>query len=630
MAGFTNIAPFPYQMGNLTNVVPFTYREGYSFLEILEDIRTWLNNVAVPDFNKAIDNAIEEYKKGIANAEATVIATKEEWNSLFEAFMANLEAELIKLNDESLQAILGNPVSLTRVKLGQLYTGIVRGDSLRNLDEFSGANDSAKLANAIATLRPHGDVVLQVTRDLVITEPMKIDLDFMSVDFNGHTVTSQVFNGPAIEFVNGNAVITALNRRFVKNLELVGPTKAYPESIGFMYRSTDVAKVKTVRGLALENVEISYFARGEVYGGNSFLVTHINGHTYQCGTNMHILDKEDATYPGNVNYGENYRYLAWGFGSSDLGIYQGNNTLTDTNFIACSFDFLKKLAHVVYGQVNFSACHFEFEGELPAPVIYVGSDTSAKVVINTGRIQYNAGGARPETWFESHNEYWGGGLVMTDVHLHAIFSASKILCGGKGTFRTRGMTTPSGTNGSGFASSDLISSASMNLLIDPTFSIAANVDAIIFTGANVTAPNVSNDIEITNVGNRMIFNKKTAGQPCEVIFAFRVEHGKTYAHCFTLDSYNSGANPPGSLRSQEQFAAIKYSDINGKPTILRTFSRGEVQWDISTLPGVRKAFGAGPWNREAPTWATHYLVRFPLTNIAIGTYSFKELIATAL
>ena len=161
---FTSITPFPTTLTPITNISPLTYRDAGTFLEYLETIKQWLNDTLVPDSNTMIENAIEEFQTGIANAEATVneakagwqaewnewttekaaeylafsnsintafttfqatvntalaasaadiTAEKVEWQNSFDAFMADVNAELAALNDAAMVGLVNNPASGT-------------------------------------------------------------------------------------------------------------------------------------------------------------------------------------------------------------------------------------------------------------------------------------------------------------------------------------------------------------------------------------------------------------------------------------------------------------------------------------------------------------------------------------
>lgn len=122
---FSNATPYPYTIQPLSNISPFTYRDGITYLEKLERMRQWLNDTLVPDFNAGIANAIAEFQTGIQNSVNDVIATRDEWDAFFNAFMANIEAELKALNDSAVGALVGDPVSVTGSALRKNFAPVV-------------------------------------------------------------------------------------------------------------------------------------------------------------------------------------------------------------------------------------------------------------------------------------------------------------------------------------------------------------------------------------------------------------------------------------------------------------------------------------------------------------------------
>lgn len=105
---FTKAQPFPYEIGALTNISPLTYRDGHTYLEILEKLRRWLNETLVPDFNAGIDNAIDEFQKGIANAEARVVESEEMHKKLIADAITYINtnvADLTKYVDVSVEGM---------------------------------------------------------------------------------------------------------------------------------------------------------------------------------------------------------------------------------------------------------------------------------------------------------------------------------------------------------------------------------------------------------------------------------------------------------------------------------------------------------------------------------------------
>ena len=640
--GLTNnsaLTPFPYPTTPLGSGTPLTYREGITVLGLIEALKLWIEGTVASELHAAVEKAIEEFTAGLRNAENTIIQSKTEWQELFDDFMLNIANELEALNDEALQNLINNHTSKTYVALDNNFVSLIRGNHIYNLKSFPGNNDSDRFNAATTALSSLDvEVVLNISETLNLDKTIYPNLGKISYDFNGNTVNSSIADDVTIIFVTDNDEVEAMNRRFFKNLVLKGPGKTSAGSVGMRFYS-DSPGNQNIRGVNIENAEILFFDVAMSFGRNSYLLTFNNGHTYQCGTCIRIEDKNFPNGTGdNRNYGENYRFFGWGFGSSNLGIYMGTNDLTDINMFGCSFDFLQgdgqKLCTVYSGQLHLFGAHIEFNGALPGPVIEVGPTYSAIVNIDGGRIQHNnVPAANVDYYFKSTNTYWGGGIFLTNVHMHYIFTTSGFLCDGPGQFVTNNLSFPSGREGSGFAMGHVLTSMKNNLLHDSGFTMPTNIDAVVTVGTSFTSTVESAQVKVINQNGKMVLQKKTVGEPCAIEFYVPIVAGKYYGNAFTL--FSSSAATPATIKQNEIFAAVRTIDTRGVHSTLRTLSRGETKWNVLDIIGQRRVFGPayeGPglkgWNRQAPHWATHYIVRFGLTELGVGEYAFSEMVMT--
>lgn len=95
--------PFPYRMRPISNITPFTYRDGLTYLEALENIRTNLRDVLIPELDANLKHLMEEFQKGITNAELTISEKSELWNTLFADYMAEVERNIGIINDKVIE-----------------------------------------------------------------------------------------------------------------------------------------------------------------------------------------------------------------------------------------------------------------------------------------------------------------------------------------------------------------------------------------------------------------------------------------------------------------------------------------------------------------------------------------------
>ncbi len=542
--------------------------------------------------------------------------------------------------DEVVAAYIQAEATKTTEALAGRYLTSERGAGIFNLRQFSGDNVAEQIQNAYTELsQKQGESILQISEDIVLNAPLTLDIKNVSIDFMGRKVNAgKIKDTHAFHVTNTTGKVLPMNRRVFSNLQLVGPGPVASRSMGIRFYTPDSTGTDNARGAMFENLELEGFETGLSFGKNSYLLRFVNGHAYKCGTCIRVEDKHFLG-DENQNYGENYAFFGWSLGNSKLGIYMGDNDLTDVNMYGCSFDFLQgggqRMAVVKSGQLNLTDAHIEINGALTAgPIIVTGPNSAGEVRIKGSRIQHNnEPPADADYWFESLNPYDSGGITIADTTLHFVHAKSGVLCKGPGRFNTHNLSFPSGTNGSGYAAGTVLTTRAQNLLGDPGFTQSQNIDVQVLD-ANATSLTESPSHAITNEGGKLVLTKKTTGSGSFMI-SVPVVHGKFYAVGFQLGSYSTAdGGAPGRLRLQERFAVVRARDTLGREIPVRTASRPEVGWDVPALPGVFKAQGplyaggATVPSRMAPYWATHYQVVFPVSNLAPGRYVFDEILMT--
>ena len=133
MTTLTNLYPLPFRISPLNNITPFTYRDGTSFMELLESIRTYINDEYRPAFDTELNRIISEFNEGIENAENHFTETKADWETKWGDFMANVTGELAALNDVAITGLINNLESAARNALVDLIVnGLIGSDEIGN------------------------------------------------------------------------------------------------------------------------------------------------------------------------------------------------------------------------------------------------------------------------------------------------------------------------------------------------------------------------------------------------------------------------------------------------------------------------------------------------------------------
>ena len=108
----TSTNGLPLMIRPVNNISPFTYRDGETYLEILYRLRNYITGIdgaggLVNEFTLELDRIIAEFNDGLAT-----------WDARFDAFIANITAELRALNDEAMADLIIDTATATHAALG--------------------------------------------------------------------------------------------------------------------------------------------------------------------------------------------------------------------------------------------------------------------------------------------------------------------------------------------------------------------------------------------------------------------------------------------------------------------------------------------------------------------------------
>jgi len=223
---FTNAQPFPYTISPLSNITPFTYPDGITYLEKLEGMRKWLNDVLVPEFDAGIDNAIMEFQTGISNAELEITNKVNEWQASWDAFTANVEIEIAAMNDPVFAGLVNNAVSATRVALNAVIDSI--------------AVTPAEVPGIVNPLIAAADTALETSLNAAIA--LKLN-----------AAEKGAVNGVATLGADSKVPVGQLPSYSLIGLYSARPAAAVPP-IGSTYHATDVAETYRTNGASWVSV----------------------------------------------------------------------------------------------------------------------------------------------------------------------------------------------------------------------------------------------------------------------------------------------------------------------------------------------------------------------------------------
>lgn len=130
----------------LNNITPFTRVDGWSFLEVLEGLRNYIVNTLAPeiDSDKELITAqmnawFDQYQLDNLELINEINSAKGGWQNAFDAFMADVVAQLEALNDQAAANLVNNELSLLKKALNGKF--IKRHELLINVKDFGAKGD---------------------------------------------------------------------------------------------------------------------------------------------------------------------------------------------------------------------------------------------------------------------------------------------------------------------------------------------------------------------------------------------------------------------------------------------------------------------------------------------------------
>lgn len=154
----------------LNNVTPFTYRDGYTFLEVLEELRRYITNTIVPGIDANFDAITQNYLDALNQLQSQydgftdiVDGKYAELDALYDQYMADVSASLRALNEPEVAALINDDASTVSVALKGKY---VRKNELAvNVRDYGATgdgatDDTAAIQAAMDSLSPSGGTLL--------------------------------------------------------------------------------------------------------------------------------------------------------------------------------------------------------------------------------------------------------------------------------------------------------------------------------------------------------------------------------------------------------------------------------------------------------------------------------------
>lgn len=116
----------PLRRLRVQQVQPFTYRDGITFLELLERLSTHVKDVLEPSLKSVVDDLVEQFTTEMGEHRDSYVEGVEEFQRIHDAFMSDVNAHLMALNDGAVTDLVNDETSLFGSVMRDVMRDVIR------------------------------------------------------------------------------------------------------------------------------------------------------------------------------------------------------------------------------------------------------------------------------------------------------------------------------------------------------------------------------------------------------------------------------------------------------------------------------------------------------------------------
>ena len=127
-------------------VAPLTYRDGVTHLELVYELSQYLKNVLHPSLQSTVDQVVADAEQLLSDATAQYVDGVKEFQRIHDAFMSDVNAHLMALNDGAVSDLVNDGTSMLGEALRSIFTTHVNFDEYKDTVD-KGFNDYRETVN---------------------------------------------------------------------------------------------------------------------------------------------------------------------------------------------------------------------------------------------------------------------------------------------------------------------------------------------------------------------------------------------------------------------------------------------------------------------------------------------------
>ena len=146
-------------------VAPLTYRDGVTHLELVYELSQYLKNILHPSLQSTVDQVVADAEQLLSDATAQYVDGVQEFQRIHDAFMSDVNASLIALNDGAVSGLVRDDTSLLGETLREIFVDTEKFDDLSHEIDFRVTKLTNETRDTVDTLTRHVDENLETFSD---------------------------------------------------------------------------------------------------------------------------------------------------------------------------------------------------------------------------------------------------------------------------------------------------------------------------------------------------------------------------------------------------------------------------------------------------------------------------------
>src|SRR5699024_4024385 len=120
----------------VNQITPLTYRDGVTYIQLLTELSHYIKTVLHPSLQHTVDQLVADVEAQIDKAHDQYVDGVQEFQRIHDAFMSDVNASLIALNDGAVTDLVNDDTSRVGSALRETFSDRQSFVYLVNLNEF--------------------------------------------------------------------------------------------------------------------------------------------------------------------------------------------------------------------------------------------------------------------------------------------------------------------------------------------------------------------------------------------------------------------------------------------------------------------------------------------------------------